>query len=1511
MKEYPLKKLDKSTKKFMHHDTHSTISNETTALQKLGFDNHIDTQRVFASILNRMRPSSMVLSIVMEVISFIQILSLGFVATVPGIIDGSTYTTFLATFFKGSMDISNCFSDKRQGNMILIIIYTCLLIIWLIFYLIYTTSYKGTKTFNPFVINVLYYLGYHGFKALSVVTATSIGYFMRFLYEDPNTVYAVLTFVSIAIFFSYIAIAFFMLRIIQSSPDVDIKNRFCFWPQNYVAPLYRIILGYVLPMLLEVLRGHGTIAQAISYVIVIGSGIAGFVIIWNSEFNVFPSGKVVLTTEYNILIVAPLLSIIYMFAGGDSLYYILTFIVIIVGVGCTLSYIAGRKTKTRIDLLYSKFENLTSNINNPKECITLIKVGIVFNAPCITNHTLLNWAISRWPNHQPLLFIVSFIFYVIHMPYREILDLVSVAVDISPFSVYDGLLFFQIFNRLPTHEHMLMRRIEGIKRLYDLPKSSLRLFWEAALAHQWDEVVVKCQNFHKDIEHINQIYQNLIFENPSSECVMQEFIKFAQDVEGNYLVAFAAQKELMSRKPAEDTPEAQAEGESMVAMSKLSSVKSSIFLSEFSENAQGFDKVQSGIQSALNARPVYWPTRFFISIVIICIISLSMVIVAFAMSNNESTRLDNQVTLAIRVHQMSLSLTQILYTAIEFTTHNMSQTVSGSKFDYMAYRSKLYELSNEFDELLATSFSLHASMPKSFLRLWVSEDVESYILSPVNATEQNLSLMSAVRIYQMRARTLAFSPEDYIGTIESPSPEILMISYLYSAVAEATNIMIESITEVASNEIKNSHINIILPIISGLCVNFLILIISCPITMLGIMREFDFFVSLYAAVPIKVVRRILHRENEVRKDLEAEQNDQNHLRNQKKSLPARLYHTYQIISVFIICFIITPIPVIVTLFAYANHANQSNFVLNGLKLSSEIISSFGHLCLYSFRLVTSFPTTMNEEKEMEEFMDSANNMINKYTELYFGGSDVIQDGLVRYIEAENPDKANETCTHLHGHGIIDHDCSEVHEDIFYLYGLAKRLHELGRVSEIGGVTSSWWRLFYPVAASNLNNGITQFYSIFSEIAKQQCEQNSLMNTVALAVGIIIFVLAIGLVLAFDKLYLDYQLRSLLKPILVMEPEQISESPFLLRFLQGDFDNPARQTNRESRKKNSNNSAPLFDFILEGVLIMTADGTVIASNKKYHELMANTADEVLGLNVTNIFNQTLQPLFDGLTKIKQGGAFQQNLSIETTLFTEDDRELQVKISLVAQLEPNERGNRSTTCAFIIADRSDLIKAQQQLRREKANVESLLDSILPHSIAVSLLNGQSEISFEVETACILFSDIVSFTPMCSKMTAKQIMNTLNLLFTEFDTELGKFKRVTKLKTIGDAYVCAAGIFENEGPIEDAACEIVSFAQRMQEIIPTLNHKHGTCIHMRIGVYAGGPLICGVLGKEKSLFEIIGNGVNIAEELEASGVHDKIHISQSVADLITPLAFKLTERGEGIKIAGLEDQKTWTVG
>ena len=707
-------------------DSHSTNSSETAALQKLGFDGRGTIQNVFASIVNRVRPSSAVLAILQEIVSFLQILAIGFYSSIDGILQGSPYTDFLGVMFRRCLDVATFFPDRVNGNVYMMVIHMVILAAWLLLFIAFVIRYNRSKTFSRAVIYLIYAVGYHVFNLNRIIVSTSVGFFGRAMLEMEWHVDPVWCVFCIVFLIGYFMVSVFMLRVLQSSPDVDIKNRMCYWPQDFVPILYRMSIGYWLPFLMELLREMNATAELVMQIIIIAAGIGGIVVIWYKESNVFPMGRVIISLEYCVLMLAPTLSLIYKYFGGLSLWYFLAFVVGIVLLAILFYVIVSRKTKAKIDLLYSKFENLTANITSPENCICLFKTGIVFNVPCITNHTILNWAVARWPNHQPLMLMISFIFYVIHVPYSEILELVSVAADVCPLSVYDGLLFWQIFNRLPTRESQLKRKLDGIRRLYELPKNSLRSFWEAVYGRQWEESVYWCREFQEDLDTIEQMFSHLIFENPSSDCVIQEFIKFSMEIQGNYTAAYGAQKELARRGRLEESQQDGPVEGSVASMSHLSSTKSSLFQSDLSDSPDNVDVIHNGIQASVQARPYYSSIRILSSCVMTALISLVIIVTAYVFAEREGKMLDHQAKLGSMIHSMANYLTTMFCGGLEFNrTEQPQNTISGKAFNETHWRLIVNQLGNTFDDIFAGSFTPASSLPSSFTELWVTKELDT------------------------------------------------------------------------------------------------------------------------------------------------------------------------------------------------------------------------------------------------------------------------------------------------------------------------------------------------------------------------------------------------------------------------------------------------------------------------------------------------------------------------------------------------------------------------------------------------------------------------------------------------------------------------------------------------------------------------------------------------------------------------------------------------------------------
>ena len=209
----------------------------------------------------------------------------------------------------------------------------------------------------------------------------------------------------------------------------------------------------------------------------------------------------------------------------------------------------------------------------------------------------------------------------------------------------------------------------------------------------------------------------------------------------------------------------------------------------------------------------------------------------------------------------------------------------------------------------------------------------------------------------------------------------------------------------------------------------------------------------------------------------------------------------------------------------------------------------------------------------------------------------------------------------------------------------------------------------------------------------------------------------------------------------------------------------------------------------------------------------------------------------------------------------------------------------------------IAADAEMRSEK-----LLLNIFPQRIADKLRQDPDlAIADRFDEATVMFADIVGFTEISEKMSAKELVSVLNVVFSEFDLLCRKHK-AEKIKTIGDEYMAVSGAPE---PNEDHALRILSFAREMMIAVERLSAETGHDLKLRIGV-ATGPITAGVIGRAKFAYDVWASTVNLAARLQSSGKIGMIHVSDATY-IATRDVFEF-QRAPSRSLKGLGRRKTW---
>ena len=231
--------------------------------------------------------------------------------------------------------------------------------------------------------------------------------------------------------------------------------------------------------------------------------------------------------------------------------------------------------------------------------------------------------------------------------------------------------------------------------------------------------------------------------------------------------------------------------------------------------------------------------------------------------------------------------------------------------------------------------------------------------------------------------------------------------------------------------------------------------------------------------------------------------------------------------------------------------------------------------------------------------------------------------------------------------------------------------------------------------------------------------------------------------------------------------------------------------------------------------------------------------------------------------------------------------EVKAKLGAQAEVVQTLQRSEQVleAKVVLRTQELSAEQQRTQQllkavsaEKARTQEMLHNILPADIADELSSTGTTQPVRHEEASVLFTDFSGFTQAASTMPAGRMVAELNEVFAAFD-DICDEEGVEKIKTIGDAYMAAAGLPK---PCDDHAQRCVRAGLRMVAFVDKRNADSSFKWRLRVGIHSG-PVVAGVVGKRKYAFDIWGDTVNIAARMESAGEPGRVNVSAYTRDLV----------------------------
>ncbi|MBI1306173.1 MAG: hypothetical protein GC181_06120 [Bacteroidetes bacterium] len=298
------------------------------------------------------------------------------------------------------------------------------------------------------------------------------------------------------------------------------------------------------------------------------------------------------------------------------------------------------------------------------------------------------------------------------------------------------------------------------------------------------------------------------------------------------------------------------------------------------------------------------------------------------------------------------------------------------------------------------------------------------------------------------------------------------------------------------------------------------------------------------------------------------------------------------------------------------------------------------------------------------------------------------------------------------------------------------------------------------------------------------------------------------------------------------------------------------------------------------------------SRSLEKTQKDVADKNERIGNLEVQNSNTKALLDSVSKEKLAA----DLEITTKKYNEE--KLKLEQERLGRMLSDEKNKRNRLIAGVIgialllafmlfafmqnrkANRK-LAAQNEEIEREREKSDELLLNILPGPVAEELKENGKTIPRNYENVTVLFTDFQSFTRIAEQLSPIALVNEIDYCFREFDQIISKY-HIEKIKTIGDAYMCASGlpvpydrhVFE----ILDAALEIRDLMNRLAE---ERERQGKLYFRMRIGIHCG-PLVAGVVGSKKFVYDVWGDTVNTAARMEQNGEPGKINVSKTVYDL-----------------------------
>ncbi|KAG2372710.1 hypothetical protein C9374_013611 [Naegleria lovaniensis] len=604
--------------------------------------------------------------------------------------------------------------------------------------------------------------------------------------------------------------------------------------------------------------------------------------------------------------------------------------------------------------------------------------------------------------------------------------------------------------------------------------------------------------------------------------------------------------------------------------------------------------------------------------------------------------------------------------------------------------------------------------------------------------------------------------------------------------------------------------------------------------------------------------------------------------------------------------------------ANTNYSVQS---YSTIRYSYHTLTFIQHIAFYVTEIFSSKvaqnQTQLLTPEELEFFHDDFNNIIasvREYWGLCLYGSDEQSGRDKRVIglfpETDEMIKGNENCTLEQ----ILHDSTSRH-NFSCVVGVDSTISDIVLKSrklleDVQASDSSMWQninFFMDIAflTSYVSQVLIKFSDVFALASSEP--KLELFTAVAVLAFTSLVVLLFGLVNSMSlHAKTTFTMRMMFNYISLetIEANERLKNYVLYHSLISFFEKLSYQTDSDSS-----------DAKLISILNASVEGVVLCNSTLGMEIVNPASLRMFGYQSEDVIGKPLVSLFE---KNKQDTIRKEIESMKASVTEHDSKGETFDVDCIRKnqtLFPCKvtifvsvfQKKQIVTC--FLKDVTSEKKQNSLLAEEKKNSEKLLLNILPEEVATQLKNGISLIAEKFTDVTCFFSDMVNFTAMSSTMSPSDLVQMLNIIVNGFD-DLTDTYEIEKIKTIGDAYFCAGGLFNS---LSDHPERVLRFSMDTFSVIRQFNSKlmlefYGNennvppqQINIRCGINTGG-VIAGVIGKKKFAFDLWGDTINVASRMESTSKPGRVRISRSTYERVHDLGFTFVEEKTDVKGKGL---------